>query len=546
MEIYRAEKLSFAYAGSDRKALKNLSFSIEQEDFILLAGASGSGKTTLLRSLKKELFPSGTKEGEIFYKNAPIEALPDARSASEIGYTAQNPDTQNVAEYVKNELAFLLQNLSYPDEEIALRVAQTVSFFGTESLYRREVSTLSGGEKQTVHLESVFVSEPEVLLLDEPLAQLDPFSAERFLEALRKIKEETAVTVVISSHNILPLLPLADKVLYMEAGEGTFFPSVDAFLEAHPKASLYSEILKKLEIEAEAQPKTIAQCRKAVSAHLESLEAVSPVSTECADKTPLLEFKNTSFRYQKNGEDILSELNFSLYGGEIFTIVGANGAGKSTLLRLASGQNKPYFGKVKLTKGKKVALVPQNPQAVFAFDSVLEILEAARQFPSLKTVYRNFQKENPAKDMSVSAETLQVVQNLGIEDTLYCNPFDLSGGQQQRVAIARALLQNPDVLLFDEATKGLEETRKQALLEILRQLKAQGKAILLVTHDLDFAAEASDRTALLFDGKLLGRDSVHAFFTKNAVYTSTVSKIFAAVPREIRPISIEEVHHAKT
>lgn len=546
MELYKAEKLNFTYAGSKKQALKNLSFSIEAEDFLLLAGASGSGKTTLLRSLKKELLPNGKKEGTLLYKGEPIEALPDACSAAEIGYTAQNPDTQNVAEYVKNELAFLLQNLSYDEEEIALRVAQTVSFFGTEALYRREMSTLSGGEKQTVHLESVFVSEPKVLLLDEPLAQLDPFSVERFLEALRKIKEETAVTVVISSHNILPLLPLADKVLYMEAGEGTCFLSVDAFLEAHPNASLYSKILNKLEVQTETQPKTVAQCRKAISKSLEALETTKRSTAETADKKPLLEFKNTSFRYQKNGEDILSELQFSLYGGEIFTIVGANGAGKSTLLRLASGQYKPYFGKVKLAHGKKVALVPQNPQAVFAFDSVLEILEAARQFPSIQTVYRNFQKENPAKEMQVSDETLAVVRNLGIEDTLYQNPFDLSGGQQQRVAIARALLQSPDVLLFDEATKGLEEERKQALLKILQQLKAEGKAILLVTHDLDFAAEASDRTALLFDGKLLGRDSVHAFFTKNAVYTSTVSKIFASVPKENRPISLEEVHHAKT
>lgn len=546
MEVYTAKNLSFTYKGTEKKALKNLNFSLEEGDFLLLFGASGSGKTTLLRLLKKELMPNGKTEGELLYKGKAVSTLSDDVSVREIGYTAQNPDTQSVSEYVKNELEFLLRNLSCGEDEIALRVAETVSFFGTQKLYHEKIETLSGGEKQTVNLESVFVSAPRVLLLDEPLSQLDPFSAERFLAALRKIKEELSVTVILSEHNIEPLLPLANKVFYLEEGEGDFLQSMDAFLHAHPEAAITAQIPKLLGIPPEITvPKTVSECRMLLHENDKSQKRFAEYKKEDeTQKEICLSFKNVSFRYEKEGEDILSDLDFRLVRGEIFTIVGANGAGKSTLLKLISQQLKPYAGKIKKAKEIRIASVPQNPQAVFSFDSVLEVLEAVQNPPTLKEVYLRFKEKEPAKAMAPSADTLEIAERLGITDTLYQNPFDLSGGQQQRVAIARALLQKPDILLFDEATKGLEKARKQELLHLLCELKAEGMAILCVTHDLDFAAESADRVALLFDGKLLGTRRKHDFFTENSVYTSTVAKIFLDVPKDERPVSMEEVRRA--
>lgn len=540
MEIYQVNAFSFRYPNAQKDALQNIQFSVSQNDFVLLYGDSGSGKTTLLRALKKELLQKGQTAGEILYCDTPIERVEDTVSVSQIGYTAQNPDVQNVAQYVKHELAFLLRNLSYSEDEIALRVAQTVSFFGTKELYRREIATLSGGEKQLVHLESQFTAEPKVLLLDEPLAQLDPFSAERFMQAIAKIKRETSVTILIASHEILPLLPYVTKVLHLKNGEGTFYTSLDAFLKAEKNASLYSKVLSKLEIETQKEPKTLGECQALLRPYLSKL-SLQTVPKKLPSSKPILECQHVFFRYAKNGEDILEDMCFSLYKGEIFSIVGANGAGKSTILKVLSKREKQYMGKIKGQKQMKIAYVPQNPQAVFAFETVLEILEAAYKAPDVKTVYKQFQSKEPSKSMEISAEVLEMAKALSIEHTLYQNPFDLSGGEQQRVALAKALLEEPDILLLDECTKGLDAQKKENLYPILQRIKEEGKSILLVTHDLDFAAAVSDRTALLFDGKLLGTSAARDFFTENGMYTSLIAELFLEVPKEKRPISFEEV-----
>ena len=211
MEVYRAKDLNFTYAGCEKPALQHIDFSVNEGDFVLLFGASGSGKTTLLRLLKQEIAPAGHLSGELTYLGASVRDVPYKTSVAEIGYTAQNPDTQQVSEFVCNELRFLLENLVVSEAEINLRVAETVTFFGTEDLYSRRISTLSGGEKQIVNLQAVFVSNPRVLLLDEPLSQLDPFSCGRFVELLGRISRELGVTVFVAEHNIQPILPLVTK-----------------------------------------------------------------------------------------------------------------------------------------------------------------------------------------------------------------------------------------------------------------------------------------------------------------------------------------------
>ena len=544
MEIYTAKHVTFSYPNAKKPALQDVSFSVMEQDFVLLYGASGSGKTTLLRALKKELRPKGQYTGTLLYKGKPIEALEDRISASQIGYTAQNPDTQTVAAYVRHELAFLLRNLSYSEAEIALRVAQTVSFFGTAELYGRQMDTLSGGEKQLTQLESVFAAQPSVLLLDEPLSQLDPFSEERFLEALRKIKAETSVTILVSSHKLTPFLPLADKVLQLDSGKSSCMQSVDDFLQANPNASLFQQTLQRLgALENDVYPKTVAACRRAVKPYLAPLENRTIDAKTPDTGATCLTCTHAFFRYAKHERDVLEDISLELKRGEIFVVLGANGAGKSTFLQLLSGQYTPYSGKVKRKKGTKVAYVPQNPQAVFAYDSVLEILEAAYAPPTAKTIYRHLQTETPAESIPMHAPVQKMAERLGLCDVLYRNPFDLSGGEQQRVALACALLENPDVFLLDEITKGLETAQKAEIKTLLETVKAEGKAILLVTHDLDFAAEIADKVALLFDGKLLGTAPARPFFTGNRSYTSTVSKIFGALPVKSRPITLREVSH---
>lgn len=544
MEILAAKDLTFTYAGAQTPTLENISFSVPENAFALLYGASGSGKTTLLRLLKPELAPKGECKGEILYSGNLLSELPCETSVREIAYTAQNPDTQQVSDYVKNELAFLPENLGLPQSEIQLKIAETVGFFGISDLYNRKIQTLSGGEKQLVNLASACVGTPRVLLLDEPFAMLDVVGAERLLRALVRLHDVLGVTVLLTEHNIQPLLPYLTHVLVLENGTCRTFADTDAFLRAYPSAALSAAVPRALGISVDAfSPKTEAQARVLLQSAAPQMSVLGNAS-EKRDETPLLTLKNASFRYTRVGKDVLSELSLTLNQGEVFSVLGANGAGKTTLLRLLLGEYKPYAGKRKVSPDVKIAAVPQNPQACFAFETVAEVLNAAAEPPAPKVLFHILNdalNTTPAPLPAVQS----IAKTLQISDVLSQNPFDLSAGQQQRVAIGASLLENPDILLLDEPTKGLDAPCKASLLSLLADLKSAGKTILLVTHDLDFAAECADRCALLFDGRFVFEGAARDFFTHGDLYTSSVARMFSYVPERVRPISFSEVQNAQ-
>lgn len=545
MEVYTAKDLTFTYKGEQTPVLQNVSFSVPENAFVLLCGASGSGKTTLLRLLKSELAPKGTCKGELLYNEKPLSALPYETSVREIAFTAQNPDTQQVSDYVKTELAFLPENLGLPQAEIELKIAETVGFFGISDLYTRQIQTLSGGEKQLVNLAAACVGAPRVLLLDEPFAMLDAVGTERFLRAMVRLHTVLGVTILVTEHNIQPLLPYLTQVLTLDNGTCKAFSCIDAFLRAYPDAAPSVAVPYRLGVlgENERFPKTEMQARALLATAVPHLSFPEKPSVS-APEQPILELKQASFRYTREGKDILSDLSFSVGRGEVFAVIGANGAGKTTLLRLLSGENKPYSGKRKVSPDVNIAAVPQNPQACFAFETVAEVLNAASEPPTPKALFHLFNDAPSAAPTPLPA-VRKIVETLGIADTLSQNPFDLSAGQQQRVAFAAALLKNPDVLLLDEPTKGLDTQSKDALLPLLADWKKSGKTVLLVTHDLDFAAACAARCALLFNGRFVFSGESRAFFTHGDLYTSTVARMFSYLPENARPISFAEVQNAK-
>lgn len=542
MEILGAKDLTFTYAGAASSVLDSVSFSVADGAFVLLYGASGSGKTTLLRLLKNEIAPKGRRTGTLNFCGNPIAELPYEQSVKEIGFTAQNPDTQQVSEYVRNELRFLPENLGLSEAEIRLKIAETVSFFGAQDLYNRKIQTLSGGEKQLVNLMAAFVCSPRLLLLDEPFSMLDPFSGERFLRALLKLHTDLGVTVVLTEHNIQPILPYLTQVLVLARGTCTSYDSADAFLQAHPTAAPSVAVPTAAGVPMDGfVPKTLGQCRRLMQSHKLSLHFSEQNNILRGD--PLIALKHAAFRYERGGEDVLREVDFALCRGDSFAVIGANGAGKTTFLHLLSGELTPYSGKVKRAENLSCAVVPQNPQTCFAFDTVGEILNAAAVPPTAKTLFKLF--NGTPKSAPVNSRVQEVAETLGLSALLSRNPFDLSAGQQQRVAIAAALLKSPDVLLFDEPTKGLDPACKQSLCALLRDLRAAGKTILFVTHDLDFAAELADHCALLFDGEFVLQAPRRTFFTSGTVYTSSVAQVFEGVAPEARPVALSEVQNGK-
>lgn len=218
MGAYKIKGLTFLYPESDKKALNDLNIEIENGDFIVICGRSGCGKSTFLRHLKTVLTPHGKREGVIEFDGRPLEQVDLRTQASEIGYVLQNPDNQIVTDKVWHELAFGLESLGYDNGAIRLRVAEMASFFGIQGWFMKNVTELSGGQKQLLNLASIMAMQPSVLILDEPTSQLDPIAASEFLETVKKINRELGTTVIISEHRLDEILPAADKVAVIDRG----------------------------------------------------------------------------------------------------------------------------------------------------------------------------------------------------------------------------------------------------------------------------------------------------------------------------------------
>lgn len=533
MNLLQIENLSFQYPDTEKKALDNISFQIKNGEFIVICGESGCGKTTLLKMLKRELTPHGEKSGSIRYQGVKQEELDDRTAACEIGYVLQNPENQVVTDKVWHELAFGLESLGLPTDVIRRRVSEMASYFGIQTWFRKSTNELSGGQKQMLNLASIMVMQPKILILDEPTSQLDPIAAADFIATLQKLNRELGLTILLVEHRLEEVFPIADRVMMMEQGKILLFdrPAAvgaqlrDIRADHHMLAGLPSavRIFNALEVKAPC-PLTVKEGRDFLSEHFgNTVDHLDIPPYSHRDETAL-EMKNVWFRYERNLPDVLRGVTFSVYRGETFCVLGGNGTGKTTALSVLAGLNKAYRGKT-LINGKKigdykgnalyrrnVALLPQNPQTVFL----------------KKTVREDFQEI--CKVMEYKKEERQVLieeisGKLGIGHLLDHHPYDLSGGEQQKAAMAKMLLLRPKILLLDEPTKGIDAYSKENLSGILHDLKADGITIVIVTHDIEFAAVNADRCALFFDGEITSVDTPAAFFSGNNFYTTAANRI---------------------
>lgn len=531
MALLRFEKVSFAYPDAARRALDEVSFSMEEGEYLVVCGESGCGKTTLLRQAKPELTPAGARGGTVYYREQPLSEVPELTSAMEIGYVQQNPDNQIVTDYVWHELAFGLENMALPTRMIQRKVSEMASFFGMEEWFRKKTSELSGGQKQMLNLASIMAMNPKLLILDEPTSMLDPLAARNLLDTVARINRELGVAVLLCEHRLEDVFQRADRVLLMKQGgiladdtpENLTFalqrdPAASRIYLGLPGAArIFGELQKEGICPAEEKlPLSIRDARRLLKKMDLPLERGEVIPEKERKKVPgkkekpALEASELWFRYEEKGKDVLRGLSLSLGRGEFLALLGGNGAGKSTLLRILCGLRKPLRGKVKKDKSLRLAMLPQSPQALFTYDSVWEdLLDAARQGGQGDATDR-------AKAMAAKLE---------LTDKLTSHPFDLSGGELQRAALGKLLLQDADILLLDEPTKGLDAYLKQELAEILRKLTEDGITLLMVTHDLEFAAAYADRCALLFDGRITSEEEPHAFFTGNRFYTTTAGLI---------------------
>lgn len=532
MEILQVKDLSFTYPDMQKKALDSINFSVKSGEFAVICGSTGCGKSTLLRLLKRELSPFGDMTGNCFYKGADLKSLDGKTAAADIGFILQNPESQVVTDTVWHELAFGLENLGLPTQTIRRRVAEMASYFGIETWFHKKTAELSGGQKQLLNLASVMAMQPEILLLDEPTAQLDPIAASNFTATLKKLNRELGLTVLMIEHRLEEVLPIADRVLLLDGGRLLYDGTprkISAFFKANPSHPMRAGLPAAMRIygmldSEDTPPLTVREGRAFITQNygnkINALEETPYIHNE--DKA--VELKDVWFRYEKALPDVIKGASLTVYSGEHFCILGGNGTGKTTLLGVIAGLFKAYRGKA-LVFGKKlscykdnslyiknIALLPQNPQTVF--------LE--------KTVYEDLLETSKAMGFD-SAESerkiAEISDRLGLSHLLKSHPYDLSGGEQQKAALAKILLSEPKILLLDEPTKGIDAGGKLVFADILKSLKAEGITIITVTHDVEFAAENADRCGMFFDGELVSCNTPTSFFGENNFYTTAANRI---------------------
>lgn len=468
--------LTYTYPERENPALRDIFLHIDAGEFVLLAGESGCGKSTLMRCLNG-LIPhlsGGVIQGQVRVNGLDTLAVGPQQMSQHVGFVFQNPEAQAVLDQVEPEIAFGLESslefwergreskaeAAHKQQQMQTRVREVMALLNLTALRERPLRTLSGGERQKVALASALVLQPSVLVLDEPTSQLDPEAAADLMEALITLNQEHGYTIILAEHRLERVWSAITRLVYLEAGRLT--------VAAPPHEALSSLPYSPLEI----------------NTHIEIKAAPPPVK-------PVLQVKNLCFAYGETA--VLQDVNLHVEPGELVALMGENGAGKSTLLRCIVGLLPVEKGDVWLNGRsthkrsiadicKEVAYLPQNPDDLLFADSVAEELAI-----TLKN--HRLPPDSPAAN--------RLLAQLGLVAVADAYPRDLSVGQRQRVALGAVTVTEPDLILLDEPTRGLDFHAKEALTSIWQGWLAQGKAILLVTHDAALVARVAGRVVSL-------------------------------------------------
>ena len=456
--------LRFAYPGAGAPVLEGLDWVVPQGAFALLVGGTGSGKSTLLSLLKPEIVPTGERAGELRVLGENVADMDVRASAERVGYVFQDPENQIVCETVWHEMAFGLENLGMSRDEMRRRVAETSYFFGVEDWLHRDTDTLSGGRKQLLSLAAVLALRPRVLLLDEPTSQLDPVAEKNFLHALFRVNRELGCTVVVATHQPRPMLEYATRAYRIEGGH----------------------------VREVADPASLGG-REGLLA----LDSCQPAQGTALGAATIRE---GWFRYDRASGWVLRGLDVAFSAGAVHAIVGGNGCGKSTMLSVLAKTARLQRGRM-VRGAASAALLPQNPKALLVAETVRdELMEWA---------------STCGYDEATAQER---AARLGLAGLGARHPYDLSGGQRQLLALAKLLLIGPELLMLDEPTKGLDQASRRIIARVLRDHAQAGGAVIMATHDLDFAEQVADDIAMMFDGEIACMEPPADFFADNVFY----------------------------
>lgn len=517
LSLFEVQNLTYYYPESDSPALRNINLSIEEGELLLVVGGSGSGKSTLARVLAGLIpdYYGGKIGGKVFFQGKEMAKFGRRALSTNVGIVFQDPEKQLVMSSVEAEIAFGLENLGLPQKEMFRRVAEVMSFLNLSPLKNEFTAHLSGGQKQKVALASVLAMHPKVLILDEPTSQLDPVAADELFYLVERMNKEMGYTVVLIEQHLERCFHLVDRVVVMEKGEilcegparevvqweaensFPFIPPVARFF-----ASLRAPFVPLTVKEGRQELKKLLPAQENTGGEVSAAPGGNCSPGGCWGKKEkcegaLVKVKDVWFAYP-NGIEALKGVSLEIQQGEFVVIMGENAAGKTTLLKHLVGLLKPARGSV-LVMGKdtrKVSLRELAGEVGYLSQNPNDHLFQGTVEEELLFTLRNLGLE----DDGVVDE---ILERLGITCYRNLNPRDLSSGERQRVALASVLVARPKLLVLDEPTRGIDYRLKKELGGFLKELAEEGVAVAVATHDVEFAAEYSQRVLIMFDGRIV-------------------------------------------
>jgi energy-coupling factor transport system ATP-binding protein len=564
--IIEVDNLRYTYPNVESPALKGVDLTIDEGEFILLTGPSGCGKTTFSRCLNGLIphFYSGTIEGSVNVNGLDVREHATSKLALDVGLIFQNPDNQIFALTVEKDVAFGLENLGIPKEQMMEDIGWALDATGIEHLKNRGTHELSGGQKQRLAIASILAMKPKILVLDEPTSFLDTISAERSFKVLDALNRDHGITIILIEHRVDLAAKYVDKVVVF--GDGwikNMGPPEDIFLREETRLAGVGiprlvELTRKLRNRSMSLPETplspeafIQQINPLIQkAGPQSEKTLHPNLEEFAGEhrsNPLIRVEGLTFAYP-NGVQVLKDFSLTIHAGEFIAIMGENGAGKTTLVKHLNGLLRPQAGIITLEDtdiadlsvaalARKVGLVFQNPDdQLFSENVESEISFALDNFGFEKEVVKN------RVDWSLNL--------LDIEKYRESSPFILSGGERKRVALASVLAWDPDVVVLDEPTIGQDYRQKEKLRHFLAQLRTQGKTIIIVTHDVEFVAECEPRIVLMAQGEIIGDGTTKEIMTdveamdRASVAPPMITKVFSKLSEYGLPENVVDVDEA--
>ena len=532
--MIRFDDVTVTYPGADAPALRGVHLTLPEGELGLVVGPTGAGKSTLLRAVNGLVphFSGGTLAGTVTVDGRSTRQNKPRDLADVVGVVLQDPSSGFVADVVEDELAFGMEWLGLPAAVMRRRVEETLDLLGLADLRDRPLGTLSGGQRQRVAIGAALTVHPRVLVLDEPTSALDPQGAEDVLSALQRLVHDLGLTVLVAEHRLERVVQYADRVIEL-TGEGTVRDGTPADVMA--TCPIAPPVVELARLRGWSPlPLSVRDARRhavELRHHLSGVEA-GPRADVASTSAPVAVVDDLRLRY--GAVTALRGVGLELRPNEVVALMGRNGAGKSSLLGCLAGLVRPATGTMDVAGRdprraetadlvRAVGLVPQQPGDLLYATSVAEECRTA--------------DEDGGR---APGATLSVLADLATGLDLDQHPRDLSEGQRLMLALAIVLAAEPDVLLLDEPTRGLDYQAKRRLVQVLRRLAAAGHCVLLATHDVELVAEACTRVVILADGDVVADGSSSAVLAASPAFAPQVAKVMSPEPW----LTVDEVAQA--